>query len=253
MLFTRKRTRTIGDVTSPRRRPLSRQRIVDAALLITRRGGLGALSMRALADELGVSPMALYAHVADKDEIVDALLDDALARHAPPPPPSADWRAWMVDFAEQLHAFLVDRPELLDRYCRSPVGVAAALDRMEAALAVLVAAGFDDEGAVDVFATVQTVTVGFTTLELARRRARPAGRSGGPVAGLDQRSAQYWPALFSTLPPERYPRLVRARPDLAGFTSPARFHAVVRSLLDGLHPHPERGPALTPISRTVQP
>ena len=55
---------------------------------------------------------------------------------------------------------LIDHPELLDRYCRRPVGVNAALQRMETALAVLADAGFDDDEAVEVFATVHTVTLG---------------------------------------------------------------------------------------------
>jgi hypothetical protein len=110
---------------------------------------------------------------------------------------------------------------------------------MEAALAVLAAAGFDDDAAVDVFAAVHTVTLGFTALEVARRGAASSADSArGPRASieLDQNSPQYWPAFFASLPPDRFPHLVRSRPDLAGFTSADRFCRVLSSLLDGIHP-----------------
>jgi AcrR family transcriptional regulator len=220
--------------------PLTRDEIVAAAIRTAREGALSTLSMRGLAQELNVTAMALYAHVADKDEILDEILDDALAAEARPAPPSEDWRSWMIGFAEQLHRVLVDRPELLDRYCRRPVGVTTALQRMEAALAVLADAGFDDQEAIDVFAAVQTVTLGFTALEVARRSvvgSVDAARGTRASTDLDETSPQYWPTLFATLPPDRYPHLVRSRPDLAGFTTAGRFHGVLRSLLDGIDQH----------------
>jgi AcrR family transcriptional regulator len=231
-----------------RNEPLTRGEIVATAIRTARDGALSTLSMRGLAQELKVSPMALYAHVADKDEILDEILDDALAGEARPAPPSPDWRAWMTHFAEQLHRVLVDRPELLDRYCRRPVGVTTALERMEAALAVLAAAGFDDDEAVEVFAAVHTVTLGFTALEVARRSAAGTGETGRGVrasTGPDESSPQYWPTFFATLPSDRYPNLVRSRPDLAGFTSGERFCGVLRSLLDGIRPRRRRRSAAT--------
>jgi AcrR family transcriptional regulator len=232
-----------------RAEPLTRDEIVATAIRTARDGALAKLSMRGLAQELNVSPMALYAHVADKDEILDEILDDALAAEARPAPPCHDWRAWMISFAEQLHRVLVDRPELLDRYFRRPVGVPAALDRMETALGVLAAAGFDDDEAVEVFADVQTVTLGFTSLEVARRSAAgsaDAGRARRAATIPDEHSPQFWPTFFATLPADRYPNLVRSRPDLTAFTSAGRFHDVLRALLDGIRPRRRRRSAAQP-------
>ena len=190
-----------------------------------------------------MTPMALYAHVADKDEILDEVLDDALAADARPAPPGADSREWMVGFAEQLHGVLTSRRELLDRYCRRPVGVTTALERMEAALSVLSGAGFDDVEAVDVFAAVQTVTLGFTVLQVARATATAPEC---PAAGDDRSRPglrRYWPAYFATLPPAAFPHLVRSQPDLAAFTSADRFRQVLRSLLDGISPAPASRPS----------
>lgn len=62
-----------------RRVPLNRERVLRAALDMADRVGLEALSMRNLAQELGVVPMALYKHVANKDELLDGMLDAVIA------------------------------------------------------------------------------------------------------------------------------------------------------------------------------
>jgi AcrR family transcriptional regulator len=60
---------------SARRTTLKRDRVVRTALALADVGGLESLSMRKLADKLGVVPMALYKHVANKDELLDAMVD----------------------------------------------------------------------------------------------------------------------------------------------------------------------------------
>ena len=58
---------------------LSRERAIDAAVALADRDGLGALTMRRLAQELGVEAMSLYHHAANKDEILDAMVDRVFA------------------------------------------------------------------------------------------------------------------------------------------------------------------------------
>jgi AcrR family transcriptional regulator len=72
------------DSTVQPRAPLSRQRILDAAVALADEGGADALSMRRLAQELGVVPMALYKHVANKDELLDGMLDVVIGEIDPP-------------------------------------------------------------------------------------------------------------------------------------------------------------------------
>ena len=55
--------------------PLSRDRLLPAAVAIADAAGIGSLTMRSLAQELGVKPMALYYHVANKEEILDGIVD----------------------------------------------------------------------------------------------------------------------------------------------------------------------------------
>src|SRR5919106_2770891 len=59
----------------PARTPLTREAIVDAALQVVAREGARGLSMRRVADELGTGPASLYWHVANKDELINLLID----------------------------------------------------------------------------------------------------------------------------------------------------------------------------------
>jgi AcrR family transcriptional regulator len=151
--------------------PLGREEIVATAIAAAERGELQQVTMRGLAEQLGVTPMALYAHVEHKDDLLDEVLEHVLRRDASPRPftPDDGWRSWMADFAEQLHTALAGHPALFDRYCRRPAGAPAARERMDAAISVLSSAGFDDAACVDVYAAVVTLVLGFTALDPARR------------------------------------------------------------------------------------
>lgn len=74
-----------------RRAPLNRDRVLRAAVDLADEVGLAAVSMRRLAQELGVVPMALYKHVADKEELVDGMVDLVIAEFDPPDP-AAPWK-----------------------------------------------------------------------------------------------------------------------------------------------------------------
>jgi AcrR family transcriptional regulator len=74
-----------------RRVPLSRDRVLLAAVAFADDAGIDSLSMRNLAQALGVVPMALYKHVANKEELLDGMVD-VVVGEIDPPAPSADWR-----------------------------------------------------------------------------------------------------------------------------------------------------------------
>ena len=73
------------------RTPLNRERVLVTAVALADRDGADALSMRRLANELDVVPMALYKHVANKDELLDGMLDVVVAE-IDPPLTDADWK-----------------------------------------------------------------------------------------------------------------------------------------------------------------
>jgi AcrR family transcriptional regulator len=79
-----------GVATQPRG-PLSKHRVLRAAVAVADEGGGDALSMRRIAQALGVVPMALYKHVANKDELLDGMVD-VVVGEIDPPASGADWK-----------------------------------------------------------------------------------------------------------------------------------------------------------------
>jgi AcrR family transcriptional regulator len=76
------------------RTPLSRERILLAAVELADREGLESLSMRNVAQDLDVVPMALYRHVANKDEMLDGMVDRVVGE-IDPPETDVDWKQTM--------------------------------------------------------------------------------------------------------------------------------------------------------------
>jgi AcrR family transcriptional regulator len=79
------------DVNAQPRVPLSKQRVLGAAVALADERGVESLSMRKLGQELGVVPMALYKHVANKDELLDGMVD-VVVGEIDPPSDGADWK-----------------------------------------------------------------------------------------------------------------------------------------------------------------
>jgi AcrR family transcriptional regulator len=79
-------------IETPRRVTLSRDRVLLAAVALADDAGIESLSMRRLADELGVVPMALYKHVANKEELLDGMID-VVVTEIDPPVPGIDWKS----------------------------------------------------------------------------------------------------------------------------------------------------------------
>ncbi|WP_436791964.1 TetR/AcrR family transcriptional regulator [Yinghuangia sp. YIM S10712] len=75
-----------------RRQPLSRDRVLEAAVRVADRGGVAAITMRKVAQELGVEAMSLYHHVPNKEAILDGVVDTVSAAIEVPPAGCDDWR-----------------------------------------------------------------------------------------------------------------------------------------------------------------
>jgi len=93
----------------PDREPLTRDRVVAAAVDFADRDGVGSLSMRKLARELGVEAMSLYNHVANKADLLDRMVDAVQAEYALPAP-GPDWKTNLRAIALSAHATLVRHP-----------------------------------------------------------------------------------------------------------------------------------------------
>src|SRR5205809_7458770 len=95
--------------TTRPRLPLSRDRILHAALELADQGGIASLTMRKLGQALGFEAMSLYNHVANKDDVLDGILDLVLAE-SEPPSPNGDWDKAVRDSAISVHAALRRHP-----------------------------------------------------------------------------------------------------------------------------------------------
>ena len=95
------------------RAPLTRELIAAEAADLIREEGLEALTMRTVATSLGVSAMALYHHVEDKDEIIRLVGDDILAKIDLPDPESGDWRELLIEAVTATHEALLSVPGMV--------------------------------------------------------------------------------------------------------------------------------------------
>lgn len=123
------------------RAPLSRERVLDAALAIVDRDGLDGLSMRKVARALGAGAMSLYHHVADKDALLDELVDLVFAEIALPPA-GAPWRAALAARMRSARDVLRRHPWAIALMESRTRPGPANLRQREAMLAVLRRAGF---------------------------------------------------------------------------------------------------------------
>ena len=94
------------------RTPLSRERILDAAMAIVDAGGLAALSMRAVAQALGTGPASLYAHIADKEELLALLIERVAGDIALPEPDPEHWQEQLKAMVRATHYGLLAHRDL---------------------------------------------------------------------------------------------------------------------------------------------
>jgi AcrR family transcriptional regulator len=150
------------------RLPLTRERVLDAALAAAEREGLERLSMRLVARELEASPMALYRHVAGKDDLLDGLVERLLGE-LKLPDQSLAWQERLRVLARELRALALRRPGLFSLLLqRRAVGVGATGAR-EAALAALREGGLDEQQAARAERLLSTLVFGFALSEAAGR------------------------------------------------------------------------------------
>jgi AcrR family transcriptional regulator len=145
--------------------PLSRERVLHAALRLADAEGIESLSMRKLAQELGVQAMSLYNHVANKDDMLDGIVDIVVSK-IEVPSLETDWQTAMRRRATSAHAVLLRHPwATMPLVSRVNVGP-AMLRYVDATLGCLCEAGFSLERADQVWNAIDSHIYGFTLQEL---------------------------------------------------------------------------------------
>jgi AcrR family transcriptional regulator len=153
------------DVKATRAEGLTRERIVAAAVELADSGGLDALSMRTLADELGTAPMSLYRHVANKEDLLDSMIDVVFAE-AEVPSGGQDWKAEMRSRAMATRAAL-SQHRWANGLMESRTNPGPANARYHNAfMGCLREAGFPFRQAVHAYNAVQSYTYGFCLQEM---------------------------------------------------------------------------------------
>ena len=201
-----------------RRARLDRDAIVEAAQEIISRAGPGALSLRALAQELGATPMALYRHVPDKNALLVLVLD-ALYERLPRPRLPRDPRKRLIALWSHLHDGLARYPWVVDALLRSDTVATAVLPEIEAILRTSLAAGLTLEEAAQLYRVVWQHTVGELTVQHAT-----AGRTT-PQTSVVLRT-------MKTAPPERFPLLAQAAPHWAAMRTRSLYRDGLVALVD---------------------
>jgi len=205
------------------RTPLSRARVLDAAIALADEGGLDAFSMRGLAQALGVVPMALYKHVANKDALLDGMID-LVFEEIELPPRDIEWRSAMRRRALSTRDALRRHPWAIGIMESRQPGP-ANLRNHNAVMGCLREAGFSFEVAVHAYSAqdayiygfaLQERDLGFTTPDSA---AQAAKRRAETIGALDE-----------------YPYLVEVVMKLpeAGYDSAIEFAWGLDLILEGL-------------------
>ena len=201
-------TRSHAAATAPP--ALSRERIARAGLELSDREGVEGLSMRRLARELGVTPMALYVHFRNKDELIDMVVDLG----------AREWKRQLGLLMSEIRRGVERHPGALQVRRGRPLMSLGVMRGPELGLRIMLRAGFSTADAVAAWRALFSYTLGFASFsseqstEAARRHARVA---------------------LAALPEDEFPALSGATSEaVAAMGGAAQFEFGLRCLLDGL-------------------
>jgi len=195
--------------------PLAAEQIVETALRIADADGLAELSMRRVAGELGVTAMALYRHVGSKDQLIDLIAAHALSA-VPEPDPAGDWTREMLRFFSATHDLLLQHPAVAHIMSQRPLAGERTTKLADLALETLIAAGFSDDLAVELFLALGSYALGGSLYQVGRTR----------WAGAEP------PARFEGLSAVEHPTLSRLAKSMGRAGSDEIFVGGLQSLID---------------------
>jgi len=184
-----------GSSNNKRRIPLNRERVLQGAVAIADTAGIGALTIRSLAQELGVKPMAIYYHVANKDEILDGIVDIVFAE-IELPETDGDWRSELVRRASSARRVLSRHHWAIGLMESRKSPGPATLRHHDAVLGTLRKAGFTVEMTAHAYALLDSYVYGFALQEAAL-----------PFTGADT-AAEVAEPMMQHFPADAYPHLV---------------------------------------------
>jgi AcrR family transcriptional regulator len=211
---------------SKSREPLSRERALQVAMSLANEKGLEALTMRALAQELGVEAMSLYHHVSNKNDILDGMVDLVFAQ-IDLPKGSGDWKEEMRRRAHSARAVLKKNPWAISLMeSRAAPGMATLLHH-DAVLGSLRKGGFSIPLTAHAYSLLDAYLYGFVLQELQL-----------PFDTADSKDTQeVAKAIFEKLPEGALPNMVEFTTQHVlkpGYSYAKEFDFGLELILDGL-------------------
>jgi AcrR family transcriptional regulator len=219
-----------------RREAISHTAIVNGAMELLDREGMDALSMRRLAEELGIGPASLYWHVGSKDGLLDLVLDQVVGETKIPEPDPDRWQDQLKDVARAQRAMSLRHPWVVRvSLGRIPIGP-NSLRHSEHVLAILRAAGLPSRVAVQGYLLLVSAVNGFTIDE--------TGVEDSPnVIDLPrdgetrQHSAEMARDYLAALPPSQFPNMTSLASEFALADTDERFELLIDTFVAGLARH----------------
>jgi AcrR family transcriptional regulator len=213
-----------GALEKPRREPLTRDRIIRAALRIMDEEGLEAVSMRHIGRELGVEAMSLYNHVRDKEDILDSICEAVLSEFRIPD--AGGWTEGARLAAREYRRLLLAHPTVVTLMTerKRPFTTAESLRAYEFALEVFRTAGLSEEDSVKAFHVFGGFILGFVTMELGLV-------VGGPD---DEAHAQAHQEMARMLASADLPRMREAMPHFMNCDLEEQFEFGLDLLIEGI-------------------
>ena len=213
---------------APRQRTLTKQAIVDAALAIVDEEGLDALTMRAVASALGTGPSSLYAHVASKDELIEAVVEQVIGEleigEAPDP---ERWIEQILEMGRQMRAMWAAHRDLARAsFARIPLGE-NALAGTEWMISVMRAGGLSDR-AIGLGVDLLALYIGAIAYEDSLQSVGAADPEEIAAFVVELRG------YLQSLPAERFPNVVALAGALTEADRDERFEFGLEVLLRGL-------------------
>ncbi len=212
------------DPSAKPRTPLSRERVLRAAMALADAGGIESVTMRLLAQDLGVKAMSLYNHVTDKADIVDGIVDLVFAE-IDLPSAEADWKTAMRLRANSAREVLLRHPWASSLMQSRTQPGPATLWHHDSVIGSLRQAGFTIEMAAHAFSVIDSYVYGFAQQQ---QNLTYATSEEATVVAED---------ILRSLPAEEYPHLAEMIVEHAlkpGYDYAEEFNFGLDLILDGL-------------------
>ncbi|HEY7058929.1 MAG TPA: TetR/AcrR family transcriptional regulator C-terminal domain-containing protein [Vicinamibacterales bacterium] len=213
-----------------KRRPLDQAQVVRAAMALLDEAGLDELTMRRLADRLGVKAAALYRHVRNKDELL-ALLGDEISGEIPLPTSTGSWQDRLTEMAWNARRGLLAHRDAARVLAATPPAGPQRLRHIEAVLRILRESGLDDRDA----ARAGYHLNNFIT-EFAADEARFAAFANQPGSSRRKVLAEAR-RQFKSLPEQDYPTIVALADHLTEDAQDELFQFGIDMCLRGIRGH----------------